>query len=272
MTTTTQWIWQECLQMPPFLPKDPLHGRCWLCGGQTEHGWRVKDALSGAFTDHNIAAFPGSDIVCDCCVALMRKETWEPACAQHGHSPYFPAVEGKKPFMANWMFSSHLFAGKTWLRPSRADLRAILLDPPADPFVLTVAVVGKKHVIFRAPINRSREAFAVQLDESTLLVQRDAVRAAIELVERGMSFGLSRDGILTGNYHPASVMTAGLQRWREIERDAAGYRQRQPDDLTLACHCAAKQELIAKDPVAAILPPAITAAKPAAKPAQMELF
>lgn len=237
--TTTQWIWRECLRMPPFLPeKDLLTGNCWLCGGATEIGWPLRTALSGAFTDHNQAAIPSSPCVCDSCVALMRKEAWITACERHGHSPYFPAVEGKKPFLSNWMFSSHCFSGAGWQRPSRTSVRDILLHPPLPPFVLSVALAGKKHVLFRAPLNHARDQFSVQADENTLLIDHARFAVVLDRVEQGLALGLSRDGIQTGEYHPSAILAAGVSRWRALEELFDVDRRHAPNELLLACYCA----------------------------------
>lgn len=256
--TATQWIWRDSLSMPPFLPeRAALAGLCWLCGGATEAGWPLKAALSGAFTDHNLAAVPHSPCVCDCCVALMRKEAWVSACERHGHSPYFPIVEGKAPFLSNWMFSSHCFSGDGWRRPSRAEVRDILLHPPRPPFVISLALVGKKHVLFRAPLNHARERFGVQADENTLTIDHARFTDVLTRVEYGLALGLSRDGMQSGRYHPAAMLAAGAARWRDLEQRLATDRRQSAAELLLACYAAHRHEAA---------PPVQSAPEPAPEP------
>lgn len=241
MKSNTQIIWQDFLQMLPFLPSKPAEGReCWLCGGSMEHGWTIKSAMGPSFADHNIAARPDSESVCDACAALTSKEAWVLACEKFGHSPYFPPKDGKPPFLMNWMFSSHVFFNNGWLSPSRAEMREILLNPPEPPFVITLAEVGKKHVIFRAPVNHDRDRFAVQFDEHTITVDRCLLAETLSEFEAAYELGLSKDSLVTGNYNQAACMKIGVQKWREIDAAMAQYRRHQPGLLKITSIVAKK--------------------------------
>ena len=144
----------------------------------------------------------------------MKKEAWVEACAVHGHSPYFPVKDDKKPFLANWMFSSHVFSADGWRRPDRKGSRDVLLNPPQPPFVITLAAVGKKHVIFRARLNQDASVFSVQLDDEEVVVKRRAFAELLELFERAYAMGFSKDSLLTGTYNQAAVLKVGVGRWR----------------------------------------------------------
>ncbi|WP_299314220.1 hypothetical protein [uncultured Halomonas sp.] len=249
--TTTQWVWRECLGMPENLPPEPKgkkarfadDAQCWLCGGDTAgRGWHFKDVIGSAFTDFNAAKAPHSKAICGSCAALMKKECWEQACEAHGHSPFFPVKDDKKPFLANWMFSSHVFSAEGWERPDRKAAREVLLDPPAPPFVITLAAAGKKHVIFRARLNHDRQQFTVQLDDEELMV--DCLRFAelLEAFEAAYALGFSKDSLLTGHYNQAAVLKLGVGRWREIEARMADWRRRHPGLMRLAHFCGQKPE------------------------------
>jgi hypothetical protein len=230
MKTTTQVIWQDFLNLPDYLPEKPpktIDAKCWLCGGDTHGtGWDMKKAIGGAFTDNNIARATRSNTVCCSCAALTSKDMWVIACEKHHHSPYFPVKDDKKPFLSNWMFSSHVFSTSAWLQPSRQQAREILLNPPAPPFVITLAAVGKKHVIFRAPVNHDRERFFVQFDTETICIDRCLFAAMLEQFESFYELGLSKDSLVTGNYNQASCMQIGVQKWREIENVMQEFRRR----------------------------------------------
>lgn len=244
MKSTTQVIWQDFLNMPDYLPAKPpkrIDAECWLCGGDTGgQGWTIKGAIGGAFTDHNEAKAPHSQTVCTSCAALTSKDAWVFACEKHGHDPYFPVKDGKKPFLANWMFSSHVFSLSSWLRPDRAGIREVLLSPPTPPFSITIAIVGKKHVIFRGAINHSRDRFFVQADERRILVDRSLFRELLTVVERGYALGFSKSSMETGDYNQAAVMKAGLSVWRELEAELEGWRRRHRGMLMLAAFCCVK--------------------------------
>lgn len=249
MMTTTQWVWRECLGMPERLPPAPKgkkerygpDAECWLCGGETAgNGWHFKDVIGTAFTDFNAAKAPQSKTVCGSCAALMKKEAWEEACGAHGHSPYFPVKDDKKPFLANWMFSNHVFSADGWFRPDRKGVRALLLSPPAPPFVITLAAVGKKHVIFRARLNHDANIFSVQLDEEEVLVGRARFAELLAVFEQAYAIGFSKDSLLTGIYNQAAVLSVGVGRWREVEAKVSEWRNKEPGLLRLAHFCGQK--------------------------------
>lgn len=249
MKTTTQWVWLDCLNMPERLPSEPKGKKaqfgpddtCWLCGGETGgNGWHFKDVIGTAFTDFNVAVAPHSKSICGSCAALMKKETWEEACEAHGHSPYFPVKDDKKPFLANWMFSSHVFSADGWQRPDRKGARDVLLDPPKPPFVITLAAVGKKHVIFRARLNHDRERFSVQMDDAEVMVDLEPFRVLLAEFEEAYTLGFSKDSLLTGAYNQAAVLKAGVGRWREIEARMERWRKTAPGMMQLAHFCGQK--------------------------------
>lgn len=237
--SVTQTVYKELLNMPDYEP--PRFGsdaQCWLCAGDTDgKGWLIKDAITSAFTDASLAACPKSQTMCQACVALMKKEAWQQACEKHGHTPFFPIKNGKKPAMANWMFSSHVFSKDGWLRPERKEIAGILLNPPSAPFVIVLAEVGKKHTIFKSKVSYSRTQYFVNLDEKTILVDLNKFKELLALVENAYKY-FSKDSILTGNYNQAAVMAVGLSTWREIESQIKHWRG--DDLLRLACFVARK--------------------------------
>jgi hypothetical protein len=244
LKTTTQWIWRAALGMGDYAPPSPAdYAECWLCGGPAPCGWPAKQVIGSAFTDGNVARAPHSKGVCQECAALMAKDGWVMACERHGHSPYFPVKDEKKPFLANWMFSSHCISQAAWLRPSRAEARELLLSPPEPTFVITLAAVGKKHVLFRAPVNHSTAAFVVQLDDDSIVIRSSVFAGLMRDFEDGYSRGFSKDSLLSGDYHPAAMMSAGLDVWRDIESKMAAWRQREPAMLRVAHFCAQKHEV-----------------------------
>jgi len=241
---TTKWIWRDALGMGDYSPPAPKdYVACWLCGGPAPGGWEKNKVIGAAFTDGNLARAPHSRGVCQECAALMAKDGWVLACERHGHNPYFPVKDEKKPFLANWMFSSHCVSAAEWLRPARADARNLLLSPPEPPFVMTLAAVGKKHVLFRAPVNHSRKSFIVQLDDDSVLIRSSVFSDLMRDFEDGYSRGFSKDSLLSGDYHPAAMMSAGLSAWHEIEQRMSAWRQREPSMLRVAHFCAQKHEV-----------------------------
>lgn len=71
----TQTIYKELLDMPVFeATKKGSDDKCWLCGGETEGlGHRLKDVITSAFTDGNLAKVQDSQTICYSCAGLMKK-------------------------------------------------------------------------------------------------------------------------------------------------------------------------------------------------------
>lgn len=245
--SATQFIWKNVLGFDGFAhPKRKAESEsCWLCAGDAgSDAWTLKDAIGSGFTASNIAKAPHSGAVCSSCVALMSRDAWILACEKHGHSPNFPAVEGKKPSLSNWMFSSHVFIEdiKTWLRPDRAQTKEIILNPPKGRWLISLAAVGKKHVLFQAPINDGVDNFFVQLDSDTILVDRALFTEILDLFELGYNNGLSKESMLSGNYSQAAILKWGISNWRELESSLSIYRAKHYAMLQLAHYCARKTE------------------------------
>ena len=225
---------------PAYVPPAPRRGQrfgastaCWLCGGPTAGvGWPRVTALPDTFTNHNLAASPASDAICQACMFCQSKATWETYVDAH------PAMGLKKGHAMSWRFYSHAAWGTMHHEcPQRARWRALLLDPPAAPFLYVIAVSGQKHLIFRGTVASDRDRFPVLLEETTVWVDRARWRACLDAVETLYALGFAKEGILTGRYHQATMRTVGLARWRAAERALAPWRRR-PRDLDLALHVA----------------------------------
>ena len=247
--TTTQFIWQDCLQMKAFEPteskksKYAIDEHCYLCGGKTHGlGHHIKDVLSAGFTDNNIAKNVKSKAVCDSCTALMKKEGWELSCAKQGVSPYFPVKDDKPPFLSNWMFNSHCFSLNGWKTMSRQESRDTLINPPKTNFVITLADSGKKHVIFRAKVNTNNNNFFVQLDEYTILINHELFLSTLKDFEYGYNLGLSKESMLTGAYNQATVLKVGINKVRDIENKIKEVRLKDNGLLSVVSYCAYKSK------------------------------
>jgi len=241
--STTQFVWRSCLDMPDFTGSkaNDATGECWLCGGDIGTApWALKKAFTSTFTELPKSKSVGSPYVCCSCVALTKKEAFKMACEKHGHSPYFPVKDDKKPFLANWMNNCHVFSKESWLRPSRHELREIILRTPKPPFVIIATEVGKKHIIFRADINYSKDNFIVQFDESKVVVNRAIFKILLSDFEAAYALGLSKTSMVTGEYNTSQCLKIGIERWRNIEKTMSKYRTQSHDLLRLVSFCAKK--------------------------------
>lgn len=215
-----------------------------------------------------------SETVCQSCVATSTSEGWRQYVAAHPDRDlwsWFPDKgTGKKPRSFNWLYASHLFRPGYHETPSRARWRDILADPPEPPFLLILAINGKKQLIFRGRVSHSREAFWVQADETRVLVRPDRFRECLTAFESLYQAGFSRDSIVSGEYHSGQLMKVGLAAWKELEESIRPWRAAEPGLMLLCHHCA--QKPATPEPSADAANPVSTPQESTPQPTQMELF
>lgn len=226
----------EALELLPFPPEaaavrvrpgaDP---RCWLCGGAIDApGWSRDDAFPDTFTNVNLARVPDSRTVCQACAAVSRGESWAAYAARRPDL----ALVTKHPI--SWRSYPHAITADAHEVPSAARWRALLLDPPAPPFVFVIPESKQKHLLFRAAVAYSRDRYPVQLEEDQVVVDRAAFAACLAAIEALLALGFPRDAARSGRYGQEAIRRAGLAAWRAAEAAAAPWRRRAPDLVRLA--------------------------------------
>lgn len=216
---------------PPL--EDVSDAICWLCGGETDgKGLPTKKAIKPTFTDHPHARAQWSNSICpDCAFCLSARE------------------------LRNY---STLATAERLSHPTRAEWREILINPPAPPFIMCLAVSGQKHLTFKAPVNLDRERFTVLLEERPVYVNPDRLAQCIEAVEALYSY-FSKDEILTGRYGQHKIKECGLAKWEQLEARVEDWRGRPLFDL--AVFVAQKREVVEDEP-----PPAVDASRAGTNP------
>lgn len=248
--TPSQFSW-TCCQAGDYPPPKPKRGErygpdaiCWLCGGPTHGiGWPRKLGIADTFTDVANARCMPSETVCQSCVAMSQSNGWQKYVEAHperGFSAYFPTKEGKRARQLNWLYRSHLFAWPDQHEcPDRPRWREILLNPPQPPFMVVIAVSGKKQIIFKSTIAHDRMLFPAQMDDDAVIVTPDFERALTDF-ERLYHLGFSKDSILSGDYRPKALMDVGVHRWQSAEAPAKAWRSGN-SGLWRLCHYVARR-------------------------------
>lgn len=239
----TRFAW-TLLGAPPYPPPEPRRGArfassstCWLCGDATDGvGWPRAVHLPDTFTNHNRAAAPTSDAVCQPCMYLASKESWE----QFVHAR--PESGLKTGHAMSFRCYSHVFAADLHDSPTRARWRTWLLEPPTPPFLFAMALSGQKHILFRARVAYSRDQYPIQIEEDNLLVDRAIFAACLADAEAAYALGFSKDSIASGRYHHGQMLKVGLGAWRAVEARVAPWRTQRPAYLRLAAHVAQRPD------------------------------
>jgi CRISPR type IV-associated protein Csf1 len=268
----TQWAWAT-LDRGDYPPPEPKRGPrygpdplCWLCGAPTHGvGWPRDLALPPTYTNHNSAKQPGSNTVCQPCVALGSKETWEAYVADH------PEKGLKTGHAMSWRCYSHVFAEGLHECPTRARWREWLLEPPEPPFLFIVATSGQKHLIFRGKVGHSRDVYPVQFEEQSLFVERQTFARCLAAFEALYALGFSKDSILSGEYHHGQLLKVGLAAWRPLEAALAPWRRR-PGYLQLAHFVAQRPEEPEEEPAGPDAPSETPTVRPTLRLVQGGLF
>ena len=240
METASQLAWRF-VGGHDYSPPSGVFGQshaCWLCGGSTEgKGWKLREAIPATFTNHNLAKAQSSDAVCQGCIAMSSKATWDRYVANH---PEMGLKTGKP---ISWRFYSHCFFDQKHFCPGRNDWRRLLVDPPSPPFIFVVSVSGQKHLIFRSKIAIDRRAYPVRMEDELFIVHTHEFESLLRDFQAAYDAGFSKDQILTGNYHQESVRKVGLDRWRNMERHIRPWRTRQTQWMRLAHFCLQRQKV-----------------------------
>lgn len=238
--TATRFAWR-CLGGEPWPPPVPKRGpqygpdrTCWLCGGPTDGvGWPWQAIIAPTFTNHTLAKAPSSQSVCQPCAYFAGSESWYNHAASHNAAhPERPPLKAVQPL--SWRSYPQLFTAGGVAHPTRAAWRAVLLAPPAPPFLALIPTSGQKHLIFRATVSYSVDDFVVLLEEESLWIHRATFAALLGTFEAMYALGFSKASILSGDYHPAQLLKVGTAVWRPLDVVLRQLRRQLPGLMRLA--------------------------------------
>ncbi len=138
---------------------------CFYCGNPAD----LPLVLSSSFNERYACAYPDSDSICQGCqIALDEKAVM--------------AGRDKPQKMRSWSWL--ITADNAEPIAGVARLRAVCLDPPTPPWVLTVAVSGQKHLIWRAPVNLDNAVCVVQMEMQRVIYRPTILRDRLDLAMR----------------------------------------------------------------------------------------
>lgn len=170
-------------------PLGEMVGTCWLCGCPTRHGHPRKRVIKPTFTDGNQARAPWSDVVCEHCAWALSYKS-----------------------LRNY---SILATRNCLSHPSRVEVREVLLNPPAPPFVLCVAASGQRWLHFKGVIAQRRERFGVRFEDVPVWVAPERFRALLEPIEELYAV-FTKAEIESGDYQVHRILQFGMERWEKL--------------------------------------------------------
>lgn len=134
---------------------------CAVCGKEINAGCRVKDCVSGNFTDW---AYIHGDYICPECARLL-----------------------------NLYFYSYIVENGEIQLFNVREIKENLLRAHVTPFKFIITVNRKKHLFYRTPENLSDGIFAVQLETETICTSRERQEMLFSFVENMMALGQGKE-------------------------------------------------------------------------------
>jgi hypothetical protein len=215
---------------------------CAICGLGIEEGFKFSSLFSrSTFNLNHDMAMPDSAYVCNECSVFFSRENWRLYCERNNLDPYFPLVEGKKPFLANWMFFSHYFAkNEHRIVKKRQDWREYLLNPPKPPFCFVLTTLAKKHLIFKSEISYASDSYPIRFEDRIIYINIKTFKKALTAFEILYSAGLNKSSIKTGDYNSSMLLKVNKKTFIDNEKVINSYRVENPNYLEVCEFIGAK--------------------------------
>lgn len=186
------------------------NGVCRVCG-QTGVGLSFTDWVRDTFTDLD-KVVPG-EIICHAC-QFAFSEASDLLALRVG--------KDRPQRMRNY---SHFVVRGEWIPLSKSDKRRMTDILRGDFDVAVIANSGQKHIIFRAVPG------VVQFEEHRIR-DVDTVLALLDPIQ-ALYTGFSKDEIETGRYKQWCIAEFGIERWYDLERKIAPFRDTGAFELAL---------------------------------------
>lgn len=156
LISPSKFAMNACGFKPTGLPA-LTDGQCMMCGFHHEKGDLIVDApMSESFTNYSSLAAPSSAIICGYC-ATAGNDVWTRA----------------------WM-QSVITSDGAFTFSSNNDIAYWLLNPPSTPFIMIKGDQKKQHLLWRTPVNLSREIYQIRLGEKMITIRLKHLIAAKE--------------------------------------------------------------------------------------------
>lgn len=163
---------------------------CDICDAKITSGIKIKDAVSGHFTDWE---FFSNGYICPKCSELFSVY------------PY------------SYIYTP---SGIELMNVRQIRNRLLSLDNIQTPFMICISTSQKKHLFYRAKLNNSVKNFAVNLETETILTSCERQKTLFDFVENLQALDCTKDMLKAGKISPkipikhAPIILNFL--WREL--------------------------------------------------------
>ena len=149
MISPTQLLIQHLKMAPAGTALAPEAGRCAMCGGTYEVNDVVEPfVLPDSFTEFSDLQFPSGAYHCGACETTWRKDFMQT------YTKSVVCSDGLYPFFSN-------DAVTYWL-----------LNPPPPPYLMFISTQQLGHIVWKVPVNYSREVMFVRYNDKVLKIRR----------------------------------------------------------------------------------------------------
>lgn len=148
--------------------------RCAYCGGRCDDSAPASKFVLPSFTARD--SLSGGTHVCFGCRLAMDERA--DVTLIDGESR-----AAQKTRLYSWFVprpGERIAATKT----HREQLAAIVLDPPEPPFLLSIALSGQRHVLYRSRVALDRREYPINLEGEPIYVTRQAIADRLDLCRR----------------------------------------------------------------------------------------
>ncbi len=139
--------------------KASSEGRCVMCGGVYEVGDLVEPfSPKDSFTEYSDLQNPSGTHICGACKATWRKEFMQ------NYTKSVVCEGGLYPFFSN-------DAVAYWV-----------LNPPPPPYLMFISTQQLGHIVWKVPVNMSRDLMLVRYNDKVLKIRRDHLLECVSAV------------------------------------------------------------------------------------------
>lgn len=146
---------------------------CYYCGTicQAKKENHVDKYVKDTFTNRDIVQCPGSQYVCNGCIAVMNEQA------------EIELANGEKIINRNRIYSWVITLEKNiaYSKSHIQLLRKKILNPPEPPFAIIIATSGQKQLLFRSVVANNRDIYPILLEDAKIIVDVEALENALEI-------------------------------------------------------------------------------------------